>query len=46
MQYRQHRKPDGQGNKLLLSRFMLQAIKELTGFRKNEQNILKIENFA
>jgi hypothetical protein len=34
MQYKQHRKPDGQGNKLLLSRFKLQTIKEITNFVK------------
>ena len=34
MQYIQHRKPDSQENKLLLSRFMLQTIEELMGFVK------------
>lgn len=42
MQYKQHRKPDGQGNKLLLSRFMLQAIKELIGFVKMNKIFWKL----
>jgi len=37
MQYIQHKKPDGQGNKLLLSKFMLQTIKDLTGFLKTNK---------
>jgi len=34
MQYIQHRKPDSQENKLLLSRFMLQTTDKLMGFVK------------
>ena len=42
MQYIQHKKPDGQGNKLLLSKFMLQTIKDLTGFLKTNKIFWKL----
>jgi hypothetical protein len=42
MQYIKHRKPDGQENKLPLSRFMLQTIEELVGFVKMNKIFWKL----